>query len=222
MIEQGKLKFGLKWGKYQVVDEMVKVAIFAYEVSSYVNVGNIVIILNVLMLFKWYDNYYEISYLWQLFDNMSNYVIYLENVKYYRVSVSTFRRRWLRYMIGKKVPLNLRNGLGYKWHVTGIFGHPSSLSWVRVHLWMRASELVELSPSSRDVTRHPSSLSWVRVHLWMRTPELVELSPSSLMGGLHDCLIAYMALMCKLSMYPNYIPMCSTGKVLLNGGIFEM
>ena len=62
MIEQGKLKFGLKWGKYQVVDEMVKVAIFAYEVSSYVNVGNIVIILNVLMLFKWYDNYYEILY----------------------------------------------------------------------------------------------------------------------------------------------------------------
>ncbi|KHG20958.1 putative acetolactate synthase small subunit [Gossypium arboreum] len=31
MIEQGKLKFGLKWGKYQVVDEMVKIAIFAYE-----------------------------------------------------------------------------------------------------------------------------------------------------------------------------------------------
>ncbi|KAG8485596.1 hypothetical protein CXB51_018978 [Gossypium anomalum] len=50
----------------------------------------------------------------------------------------------------------------------------------------------------------------------MRTPELVELSPSSLMGGLHNCLFAYMALMCKLSMYPNYIPMCSTGKVLLN------
>ncbi|KAG8482734.1 hypothetical protein CXB51_024185 [Gossypium anomalum] len=45
--------------------------------------------------------------------------------------------------------------------------------------------------------------------------ELVELSPSSLMGGLHDYLIAYMALMCKLSMYPNYIPMCSTGKVIL-------
>ena len=38
MIEQGKLKFGLKWGKYQVMDEMVKVAIFAYEVSSCVNV----------------------------------------------------------------------------------------------------------------------------------------------------------------------------------------
>ena len=50
MIEQGKLKFGLKWGKYQVVDEMVKVAIFAYEVSSYVNVGNIVIILNILIV----------------------------------------------------------------------------------------------------------------------------------------------------------------------------
>ncbi|KHG29923.1 hypothetical protein F383_36023 [Gossypium arboreum] len=32
---------------------------------------------------------------------------------------------------------------------------------------MRASELVELSPSSRDVTRHPRSLSSVRVHLWM-------------------------------------------------------
>ncbi|KAG8474286.1 hypothetical protein CXB51_033609 [Gossypium anomalum] len=29
--EQGKLKFKLKWRKYQVVDEMVKVAIFAYE-----------------------------------------------------------------------------------------------------------------------------------------------------------------------------------------------
>ncbi|KAG8503622.1 hypothetical protein CXB51_001566 [Gossypium anomalum] len=29
--KQGKLKFGLKWRKYQVVDEMVKVAIFAYE-----------------------------------------------------------------------------------------------------------------------------------------------------------------------------------------------
>ena len=52
MIEQGKLKLGLKWGKYQVVNEMVKVAFFAYVVSSYVNVGNIVIILNVLMLFK--------------------------------------------------------------------------------------------------------------------------------------------------------------------------
>ena len=37
---------------------------FVYEVSTYVNVGNIVIILNVLMLFKWYDNYYEILYLW--------------------------------------------------------------------------------------------------------------------------------------------------------------
>ncbi|KHG20993.1 Lysosomal alpha-mannosidase [Gossypium arboreum] len=31
MIEQGKLKFRLKWEKYQVVDKMVKVAIFAYE-----------------------------------------------------------------------------------------------------------------------------------------------------------------------------------------------
>ncbi|KAG8490786.1 hypothetical protein CXB51_014006 [Gossypium anomalum] len=31
--EQGKLKFGLKWGKYQVVDEMVKVAIFTYEIK---------------------------------------------------------------------------------------------------------------------------------------------------------------------------------------------
>ena len=39
MIEQGKLEFGLKWGKYQVVDEMVKVAIFAYEVSSCVFLG---------------------------------------------------------------------------------------------------------------------------------------------------------------------------------------
>ena len=87
-------------------------------------------------------------------------------------------------MFEEKARLNLRNRLGYKWHVT---------------------RMVE----------HPNSLSWVRVHLWMWTPELVELSPSSLMGGLHDCLIAYMALMCKLSMYPNYIPMCSTGKVLL-------
>ena len=49
----------------------------------------------------------------------------------------------------------------------------------------------------------------------MRTPELVELSPSSLMGGLHGSLATYVALMCKLSMYPNYIPMCSTGKILL-------
>ncbi|KAG8500944.1 hypothetical protein CXB51_002957 [Gossypium anomalum] len=32
--KQGKLKFGLKWRKYQVVDEMVKVAIFAYERKS--------------------------------------------------------------------------------------------------------------------------------------------------------------------------------------------
>ena len=49
----------------------------------------------------------------------------------------------------------------------------------------------------------------------MRTPELVELSPSSLMGGLHGSLATYVAFMCKLSMHPNYIPMCSTGKVLL-------
>ena len=115
----------------------------------------------------------------------------------------------------EKARLNLRNRLGYKWHVTRMVEHPNSLSWVRVHLWMRMSELVELSPSSWDVTRHPNSLSWVRVHLWMRTPELVELSPSSLMGGLHDCLIEYVALICKLSMYLNYIPMCSTGKVVL-------
>ncbi|KHG15391.1 hypothetical protein F383_18061 [Gossypium arboreum] len=39
MIEQGKLKFGLKWGKYQVVDEMVKIAIFAYEVKFYLSGG---------------------------------------------------------------------------------------------------------------------------------------------------------------------------------------
>ncbi|KAG8474751.1 hypothetical protein CXB51_031286 [Gossypium anomalum] len=44
----------------------------------------------------------------------------------------------------------------------------------------------------------------------MRTSELVELSPSSLMGGLHDCLITYVTLMCKLSVYPRDIPMCST------------
>ena len=49
----------------------------------------------------------------------------------------------------------------------------------------------------------------------MRTPELVELSSSSLRGGLHDFLITYVALMCKLSMYPSYIPMCSTGKILV-------
>ena len=133
----------------------------------------------------------------------------------YRVSVPIFHGRRQMWDRGKKSRLNLRNRLGYKWHVTGIFGHPSSLSWVWVHLWMQMSELVELSPSSRDVTRHPSSLSWVRVHLWMRTPELVELSPSSLMGGLHGSLATYVALMCKLSMYPNYILMCSTGKILL-------
>ncbi|KHF99714.1 Bis(5'-nucleosyl)-tetraphosphatase, symmetrical [Gossypium arboreum] len=47
----------------------------------------------------------------------------------------------------------------------------------------------------------------------MRTPEIIELSSSSLRGGLHDCLITYVALMCKLSMYPSYISMCSTGKI---------
>ena len=83
----------------------------------------------------------------------------------------------------EKSRLNLRNRLGYKWHVTRMVEHPNSLSWVRVHLWMQMSELVELSPSSWDVTRHPNSLSWVRVYLWMRTPELVELSPSSLRGS---------------------------------------
>ena len=113
----------------------------------------------------------------------------------------------------EKARLNLRNRLGYKWHVTRMVEHPNSLSWVRVHLWMQMSELVELSPSSWDVTRHPNSLSWVRVHLWMRTPELVELSPSSLRGGLHDFLITYEALMCKLSVYPSCIPMCSTGEI---------
>ncbi|KHG02228.1 hypothetical protein F383_39359 [Gossypium arboreum] len=46
----------------------------------------------------------------------------------------------------------------------------------------------------------------------MRTPELVELSLSSLMGGLHDSLAAGMALMCMQSVYPIYIPMCSTGE----------
>ncbi|KHG29472.1 tRNA pseudouridine synthase B [Gossypium arboreum] len=40
--------------------------------------------------------------------------------------------------------------------------------------------------------------------------ELVELSPISLMGGLRGSLATYVALMCKLSMYLNYIPMCST------------
>ena len=49
----------------------------------------------------------------------------------------------------------------------------------------------------------------------MRTPELVELSPSSLMGKLHGSLATYVALMCELSMYPSYIPMCSTGKILV-------
>ncbi|KHG19000.1 hypothetical protein F383_26280 [Gossypium arboreum] len=33
-------------------------------------------------------------------------------------------------------------------HVTRMVEHPNSLSWVRVHLWMRMPELVELSPSS--------------------------------------------------------------------------
>ncbi|KHG10893.1 hypothetical protein F383_11810 [Gossypium arboreum] len=47
----------------------------------------------------------------------------------------------------------------------------------------------------------------------MRTPELIELSPSSLMGRLHGSLATYVALMCKLSIYPSYIPMCSTGKI---------
>ena len=100
------------------------------------------------------------------------------------VPISIFRGRRQRCVIEENARLNLRNRLGYKWHVT---------------------RMVE----------HPNSLSWVRVHLWMRTPELVELSPSSLMGGLHGSLATYVALMCKLSMYPNYIPMCSTGKVLL-------
>ena len=35
------------------------------------------------------------------------------------------------------------------------------------------------------------------------------------MGGLHGSLATYVALMCKLSMYPSYIPMCSTGKILV-------
>ena len=83
------------------------------------------------------------------------------------VSISIFRGRWQRCVIEENARLNLKNRLGYKWHVTGIFGHPNSLSWVRVHLWMQMSELVELSLSSRDVTRHLSSLSWVRVHLWV-------------------------------------------------------
>ncbi|KHG25493.1 hypothetical protein F383_08268 [Gossypium arboreum] len=49
----------------------------------------------------------------------------------------------------------------------------------------------------------------------MRTLELVELSLSSLMGGLHGSLATYVELMCKLSMYPSYISMCSTGKILV-------
>ncbi|KHF98990.1 hypothetical protein F383_37982 [Gossypium arboreum] len=49
----------------------------------------------------------------------------------------------------------------------------------------------------------------------MRTPELVELSPSSIMGGLHGSSATYVALMCKLSMYPSYILKCSTGKILV-------
>ncbi|KHF99915.1 Tetraacyldisaccharide 4'-kinase [Gossypium arboreum] len=47
----------------------------------------------------------------------------------------------------------------------------------------------------------------------MRTLELIELSPSSLMGWLHGSLATYVALMCKISMYPSYIPICSTGKI---------
>ena len=35
------------------------------------------------------------------------------------------------------------------------------------------------------------------------------------MGGLHGTLATYVALMCELSMYPSYIPMCSTGKILV-------
>ncbi|KHG00033.1 Bis(5'-nucleosyl)-tetraphosphatase, symmetrical [Gossypium arboreum] len=49
----------------------------------------------------------------------------------------------------------------------------------------------------------------------MQMPELIELSPSSLMGGLHGSLATYAALMCKISMYPSYILMCSTGKILV-------
>ncbi|KHG22940.1 hypothetical protein F383_29682 [Gossypium arboreum] len=56
----------------------------------------------------------------------------------------------------------------------------------------------------------------------MRMPELVELSPSSLIGGLHGSLATYVALMCKLSMYPSCILMCSTGKILVNGRILKM
>ncbi|KHG09970.1 hypothetical protein F383_37121 [Gossypium arboreum] len=56
----------------------------------------------------------------------------------------------------------------------------------------------------------------------MRTLELVELSLSSLMGELHGSLATYVALMCKLSMYPSYIPMFSTGKILVNGRILKM
>ncbi|KHG23264.1 Non-structural NS1 [Gossypium arboreum] len=56
----------------------------------------------------------------------------------------------------------------------------------------------------------------------MRTPELVVLSPSSLMGRLHGSLATYAAFMCKLSMYPSYIPMCSTGKILVKWKILKM
>ncbi|KHG16532.1 hypothetical protein F383_09931 [Gossypium arboreum] len=49
----------------------------------------------------------------------------------------------------------------------------------------------------------------------MRMPELIELRPSSLMGGLHGSLATYVEHMCKLSMYLSYIPMCSTGKILV-------
>ncbi|KHG22137.1 hypothetical protein F383_26949 [Gossypium arboreum] len=49
----------------------------------------------------------------------------------------------------------------------------------------------------------------------MRTAELVELSPSLLMGGLYGSWATYATLMCKLSMYPSYIPMCSMGKILV-------
>ncbi|KHF99517.1 Bis(5'-nucleosyl)-tetraphosphatase, symmetrical [Gossypium arboreum] len=56
----------------------------------------------------------------------------------------------------------------------------------------------------------------------MRMPKLVELSPSSLMGRLHGSLATYMELMCKISMYLSYIPMCSTGKILVNGRILKM
>ena len=35
------------------------------------------------------------------------------------------------------------------------------------------------------------------------------------MGRLHGSLATYVALMYKLSMYPSYISMCSTGKILV-------